>query len=75
MQKRLSRQRDELGRFLPQSAPPTEESKSELVVREIKVVKKKDDDHTFLIYTKFLSDGEVDMLIVMGILGVLSIIF
>ncbi|MEK4028323.1 hypothetical protein MKZ02_07085 [Pseudobacillus sp. FSL P4-0506] len=72
--RRLPRSRDEKGGFLPEEEQLPEES-SLNSVRKIKVVKRKGSYGTYLVYTKFLSDGEKDILIVLGILTLLAVLF
>jgi hypothetical protein len=68
------RLRDEKGRFRPSSDRQVEESKYESG-REIKLVKVKGTYGTYRVKTKWLSDEEMDLLLVMGFLLVLAIIF
>jgi hypothetical protein len=68
------RLRDEKGRFRPSSDRQVEESKYESG-REIKLVKVKGSYGTYLVKTKWLSDGEMNLLLIAGILFLLALIF
>jgi hypothetical protein len=68
------RLRDEKGRFRPSSDRQVEESKYE-TGREIKLIKVKGSYGTYLVKTKWLSDGEMDLLLIAGILFLLALIF
>ncbi|MBT2680075.1 hypothetical protein J7E38_13755 [Bacillus sp. ISL-35] len=68
-----SRSRDQIGRFQKESRRQ-EKSKYESV-RIIKLKKVKGSYGTYIVKTKILTEGEVDIIIIFGLLIVLSVIF
>ncbi|WP_307440737.1 hypothetical protein [Bacillus sp. V2I10] len=68
------RLRDEKGRFLPNESSEIKEELPSRLDRPRKVIKIQGSYNSYLIKDQWFTDGEIDALIVFGILGVLAII-
>jgi hypothetical protein len=70
------RLRDEKGRFLPNELRlQTKEELPSKSDRLVKIEKLKGSYNSYLIKDRWFTDGEIDALIVLGIIGVLAVIF